>query len=85
LGSPFLPPQAAGPYTGGAFNPARYIANVGAGCHLDGTAGFYIAGHFLAAAIVLGLIYARRYSTPSSDVFHRYELLEEKPGGKKDS
>jgi len=55
----FAAAQAAGPFTGGCFNPARYLANAGAGCSV-GKAGYYIGAQVVAAVAVFVVHYVQR-------------------------
>jgi len=56
----FAGAQAAGPFTGAAFNPARYLANLGAGCSVN-KAGFYVGAHIVAACGFAVIVYIERY------------------------
>jgi hypothetical protein len=47
----FAGAQSAGPFTGAAFNPARYLANVGMGCRVNNSLQ-YCGAHFSAAVAV---------------------------------
>lgn len=62
----FSAAQAAGPYTGGCFNPARYLANVGLGCSVD-KYSYYIGAQFAAAASYALVIIYQRFETHQRD------------------
>lgn len=56
----FTAAQAAGPYTGGCFNPVRYLANIGVGCSVR-KGGYYIGAELLAAVAVVFVHYIQQW------------------------
>jgi glycerol uptake facilitator-like aquaporin len=70
----FTAAQAAGAYTGGAFNPVRYIANLGVGCTID-KAGYYVGGELLAAVAVVFVHYIQVWVATQEGLGQREDQL----------